>query len=445
MWLLTASYFFYGFWNWHYLILIVLSTSIDYLAARWIFETGNQRKRKLLLLSSIACNLGILFLFKYFNFFIDSVQDFANLMGIHIPEIYLTVLLPVGISFYTLQSMSYTIDVYRGKSEPERHFGIFALFVAFWPQLVAGPIEKAHHLLPQLKKLSGFNYDNVKTGLILIAGGLFKKIVIADRLGVFVVNVYQNHEAASGLAVTLAALFFAFQVYLDFSAYSEIAIGCARVMGVKLTTNFRRPFLATSVSDFWSRWHITLITWFKDYIYIPLGGSHRGRFRHIMNVMIVFLISGFWHGAAWHYIIWGGLCGAYLLLLNPFFVKRKYNLVSQVLAGLVIYLVFSLVLIVFRASSIQQAIEMIGKLSLSSEGDIYNHGLGYIEFWMAVCLVSGLYCMEVVQEKKDLLQSFLRRPFILRWAVYISLVLGIIYLGVYGEGAEDNAFIYFQF
>lgn len=445
MWLLTASYFFYGFWNWYYLILILASTSIDYFAAILIAQTKHLRKRKILLILSMVSNLGILFLFKYFNFFIDSAQNFANLLGLHMPEIYLRLLLPVGISFYTLQSMSYTIDVYQGKSKPERHLGIFALFVAFWPQLVAGPIEKARNLLPQLKQLGGFDYNNARKGMILIAGGLFKKIVIADRLGIFVTEVYQQYETASGLAIVLAALLFAFQVYLDFSAYSEIAIGCAQIMGVKLTTNFRRPFLATSVTDFWARWHITLTVWFRDYVYIPLGGNRKGRLRHIFNVLAIFFISGLWHGAAWHYIAWGVLSGVYLLLLNPFFVKKHYTLPQQVLTGFFLYLVFALVVMVFRAPSIQQAVEMMGKLSFESNGDIYSYGLGMVEFWMAVILVVGLYILEIAQEKTDLLQNFLKQGPVLRWAVYVSLVLGIIYLGSYGEQVSDIAFIYFQF
>ena len=445
MWLLAASYFFYGYWNWRYLILILASTTIDYVAGIKISETQNSIKRKWYFILSITFNLSILFTFKYFNFFIHSFQELIAVFGFHISELYLKILLPVGISFYTFQSMSYTIGVFRNKIIPERHFGLFALFVGFWPQSVAGPIEKADKLLPQLRNLQGFNYVNMRIGLVFIAVGLFKKMVIADLLGIYVDEVFMHFEETAGLPVTLGAIFFAFQVYLDFSAYSDIAVGCARIMGVELTINFRRPFLATSVSDFWSRWHISLMNWIREYLYIPLGGNRKGKWRSKTNVLIVFLLSGLWHGASWHHVLWGGSCGVYLLVLDQVLVRKKYTLIRQVIHGAIGFVVFAYFLTLFRAPSVEQGIIMMKKIGFNNGADIYSFGLNHIELWMALILIFGLYLLEILQEKYEFFPKLFQQHLVIRWTVYLLLTLSIIYLGVYGDMVRDNAFVYFQF
>ncbi len=311
-WLLAASYFFYACWNVAYLALILLSTGVDYGVARQLGRCQAPRGRRYLLLASLAVNLGLLFTFKYFNFFSDALTGLGNgLLGAAAVPYHLDVLLPVGISFYTFQTLGYTIDVYRGVVRPERHLGRFALYVAFFPQLIAGPIERAANLLPQLRARRRWDYTRVVSGLRLILWGLFKKIVVADRLAVLADGVYAGDTPAGGMLVVAATLAFAFQIYCDFSAYSDIAIGSARVLGIRLMTNFNRPYAAVSIRDFWQRWHISLSTWFRDYCFIPLGGSRAGWWRWQRNIVLVFVLSGLWHGANWTFLCWGGLHALY--------------------------------------------------------------------------------------------------------------------------------------
>ena len=290
--LLAASYFFYMCWKPGYLLLIVASTLVDYWAGLGIGRATSVSGKRGYLAVSLTANLGLLFFFKYYNFFSDSLREFSRLWGGTLDIPHSDFLLPVGISFYTFQTLSYTIEVYRGNKEPERHLGIFALYVAFFPQLVAGPIERAQRLLPQFREKHEFVYDRVVSGLKLIAWGLFKKVVIADRLAGVVDVVYGNVDAHSGPAFVVATVAFAFQIFCDFSGYTDIAIGSARVMGFELMTNFRRPYFAASIPDFWRRWHISLSTWFRDYVYVPLGGSRVSRSRWYGNLFIVFLVSG---------------------------------------------------------------------------------------------------------------------------------------------------------
>lgn len=311
--LLVASYVFYAAWRIEYLILIVASTGVDYFAGIRMGRATDRKGRRPWLILSLIVNLGILFAFKYANFFGESFQavlDFADLAR-DVPT--LSVLLPVGISFYTFQTLSYTIDVYRGERPPEHHLGYFALYVSFFPQLVAGPIERSTHLLPQLRTTHRLSYDNVTWGLTKMSYGFFKKMVVADRLGLYVDAVYGNPAGATSVSVVLATFFFAFQIYCDFSGYTDIAVGAARTMGVDLMENFRRPYLSRSIREFWSRWHVSLSTWFRDYLYIPLGGNRVVRWRWYTNIFVVFVVSGLWHGAAWTFIIWGAFHGAYLV------------------------------------------------------------------------------------------------------------------------------------
>jgi alginate O-acetyltransferase complex protein AlgI len=324
--LLIASYYFYMCWNYKYIILIITSTLIDYFAGIHIYTTKTRWKKKLYLLLSLMTNFGLLFSFKYFNFFGETLNFFFDKFNLfyNLPE--LNVLLPVGISFYTFQTLSYTIDVYRGEKEPERHFGLFALYVSFFPQLVAGPIERSTRLLPQMHKHFKFDYEKVKNGILQMCWGFFKKVVIADRLAEYVNMVYNNTGSYDGLHYVIATVFFAFQIYCDFSGYSDIAIGTASIMGFDLMRNFRRPYLAHNIREFWQRWHISLSTWFRDYLYIPLGGNRVVKWRWYYNLFITFLISGLWHGANWTFIIWGALHGFYLVFsiwtLN---IRGKFN------------------------------------------------------------------------------------------------------------------------
>ncbi|MBL4653924.1 MAG: MBOAT family protein, partial [Flavobacteriales bacterium] len=301
-------------WKAEYIILIAVSTIIDYIVAINIYKSKFKFIRKILLGISLVLNLGILFAFKYFNFFSQSILDSFNYFNIFYDVDFFDLLLPVGISFYTFQTLSYTIDVYRGKSKPETHLGIFALYVSFWPQLVAGPIERSTHLIPQFHQNHTFDYKRVVDGLRLMLWGFFKKIVIADRLAVYVNQVYNHPGWYDGFTVIFATVFFAFQIYCDFSGYSDIAIGSARIMGYDLMDNFNRPYFSKSIREFWSRWHISLSTWFRDYLYIPLGGNRVVKWRWHYNLFITFLISGLWHGANWTFIVWGGLHGIYLIV-----------------------------------------------------------------------------------------------------------------------------------
>ncbi|MCA9886173.1 MAG: MBOAT family protein, partial [Anaerolineae bacterium] len=294
--LLVASYFFYAYWEVTYLILIVFSTFVDYFVARLIGATpqDNQVRRRALITISLLINLGTLFVFKYFNFFADSLNDLLIQLGLNTNLATLEILLPVGISFYTFQSMSYTIDVYRGHIQPEKHFGVFATYIAFFPQLVAGPIERAGNMLPQFFEDHRFDYARIVSGLRLMLWGAFKKVVIADRIAEYVNTIYGRPEDYTGTVLILGTLLFAFQIYCDFSGYSDIAIGTARIFGFDLMTNFRQPYLSRSFREFWRRWHISLSTWFRDYVYIPLGGNRVPFSRNILNLLIVFVVSGLW-------------------------------------------------------------------------------------------------------------------------------------------------------
>lgn len=312
--LLAASFYFYASWKLEYLILIIISIAVDYFAGLRMAGKEERSQRAPYLVMSLIANLGILVGFKYFNFISDSIRAAFQPLNVFADMPHLEFLLPVGISFYTFQSMSYTIDVYRGDRGPERHLGRFALYVSFFPQLVAGPIERSTHLLPQFSEPKRFDYDRATSGLRLILWGFFKKIVIADQLALFVDQVYGAPGEWHGAAVLLASYFFAFQIFCDFSAYTDIARGSARIMGYDLMENFNRPYFARSIREFWARWHISLSTWFRDYLYIPLGGNRVVKWRWYYNLMVVFVVSGLWHGANWTFVAWGFLHGAYLVI-----------------------------------------------------------------------------------------------------------------------------------
>ena len=304
--LLVASYYFYMCWNVEYVFLILFTTVVSYVAAIFMEKANGKKERKTLLLFTAAASLWILFIFKYLNFVLESIRGMSGLLGINVSLWTVQILLPVGISFYTFQTLSYVIDVYRGKIKAERHFGYYASFISFFPQLVAGPIERTENLLPQIKEEHCFDSEKMKYGLKLMAFGFFKKLVIADGVSVYVDRIYNDLGSYQGFSLIAATVFFAIQIYCDFSGYSDIAIGTAELFGIRLMKNFDSPYFSCSIKEFWSRWHISLSSWFRDYVYIPLGGNRCGKLRHSFNLLVTFLVSGLWHGANWTFLAWGG-------------------------------------------------------------------------------------------------------------------------------------------
>ena len=448
--LLVMSYVFYAFGTVQYLPLIALSTLIDYVAARMMPQRESPAWRKGWLTASIVANLGILFTFKYFNFFNESM---ASAVGY--TPLTLDVVLPVGISFYTFQSMSYTIDVYRGRIQPEKHLGVVAAYVAFFPQLVAGPIERASNLMPQFRQKHRFDEARTISGLQLILWGFFKKVVIADRLAIYVNAVYNDVGHHTGETLLLATFFFSFQVYCDFSAYSDIAIGTARIMGFNLMDNFRQPYFARSVGEFWSRWHISLSTWFRDYIYIPLGGSRVSILRHMFNLMVVFFVTGLWHGAGWTFIIWGMLHGV-AVSLQALTRRMGWTVFPEsggwTVEGLKLLLTFCFVAVTrvfFRANSLDDAFYIVEHLFVFDPSvdvtAMFAEGLlgAQVEFALSLSLIAGLIIIDTFAERSSIPALMSRLPVLVRWPVYYLLGAAVVFSGLYGTGAQQ--FIYFQF
>ncbi|MCC6694639.1 MAG: MBOAT family protein [Candidatus Hydrogenedentes bacterium] len=458
--LLAASYAFYMAWKPAYIILIIFSTAIDYWAGLALGATRDPRRRRLFLILSMSSNLGLLFTYKYLDFFLRSagwVCDSAHL-PIEIPAINL--LLPVGISFYSFQSMSYTIDVFMNRQPPERSFGRFALYVTFFPQLVAGPIERSSSLLPQLRQHFGFDAERMSSGLRLILWGLFKKMVIADRLAIVADRVYDDPHAYSGPVLVIATICFAFQIYCDFSGYSDIAVGAARTLNVDLMQNFNRPYIARSIPEFWSRWHISLSTWFRDYVYIPLGGNRVSRKRQALNILAVFGLSGLWHGANWTFVVWGLLHASYYLAHQWTTQPRLWlyevtglNREPRTLAALQIAATFAQVCVgwsFFRAASIEDAVytitasftgwrEFLGPSGwevLESQLNIAPDTLITI-CWPLPLLLFG----EWISQKSWFNRVIHETPAWIRYPAYAALCLAIMNLGIVNE----SSFIYFQF
>ena len=327
---LVASYFFYGWWSWKFMLLLALSTFLDYVYGFYV-ASPDKRKAKIFLWLSIINNLGILGVFKYYNFFAIQFQQGFELLGLHTNPVLLNVALPIGISFYTFHGMSYVFDIYRGQQKPVKNFIDYAVFVSFFPLLVAGPIERANHLLPQVQKSRSFNYAQAVEGCRLMLWGMFKKVVIADSLARMVDEIFQNYAHHNSITLMIGAVAFSFQIYGDFSGYSDIALGTAKLFGFELLSNFKFPYFSRDIAEFWRRWHISLSSWFRDYLYIPLGGSKTGKWKAVRNTFIIFLVSGFWHGASWNFIVWGGIhaCGFLpLLLLNRNRI-HVFNVVAQ--------------------------------------------------------------------------------------------------------------------
>ena len=468
LFLLLASYVFYGWWDWRFLSLIIISSLMDFLLGRHLYKLNQQesvvaedavalreilRKKKTWLLVSIAVNIGFLGFFKYFNFFADSLVDLFALLHVYLSPTTLNIVLPVGISFYTFQTLSYVLDMYRKQTKPAEDWVQFFAFVSFFPQLVAGPIERAKNLLSQFETLKKPDYCVFRSAMLLVAWGFFKKIMIADRLAVLVEKVYDNPAAANGFPMILGVIFFAFQLYLDFSAYSDIARGTGTLFGFNLMRNFNNPYLSTSFGNFWKRWHISLSSWFMDYIYIPLGGNRKGNARTILNVLIVFAISGLWHGASWNFVIWGTLNALFMILLDPILTFNRKKLppkgekfLPHIFKSLFIFAAWAISLIFFRAKGFDAAMDGFRNISFSHVNEIANFGLNEIELKLSFILLGILLLKEILWEwKGEIIEArFYKMPGIIRWIFYIAFVLTIVYLGQYGTGNE-HSFIYFQF
>ena len=458
--LLIASYYFYMCWKVDYIILIMISTLIDYVCSNKMSKINEKPKRKKWLLISIFSNLGILFGFKYFNFFSQNIQTLFDNYNIFFEMPFFNVLLPVGISFYTFQTLSYTIDVYNNKTTAQKHLGVFAVYVSFFPQLVAGPIERSNHLLPQFFKKHDFNYLRVKAGFQKMLWGFFKKIVIADNLAILVDGVYNNVDNYSGLTLIVATIFFTFQIYCDFSGYSDIAIGTAKVMGFELRENFKRPYFSKSIREFWQRWHITLSTWFRDYVYIPLGGNRTVKWKWYYNLIITFLVSGLWHGANWTFVIWGALHGSFLIFAIIFaqpkekinqFIKNQNIFLNKIFDVSITFILVAFAWIFFRSNNINDAIYVISNLNFNvtellnlDELSMQFRGLGLFKEDIIKCmfLILMLCLYSTYERSEDVWKKLQKKPRWIRWSIYYILVYGILFVAPH---SNVNNFIYFQF
>ncbi len=445
--LLIASCVFYAFFKWQYILILLFTIIIDYYAAIWI-DLSQGKKRKVALAVSLIANIGVLALFKYYYFIIDNFNSLTFRINQTTYDPLFQFILPIGLSFHTFQAMSYTIEVYRGNQEVERNFGIYALYVMFYPQLVAGPIERPQNILPQFYKKFDFHEPRVVSGLRLMLWGFFKKVVIADNLATYSDLVFGDVSNFQGFPLLIAIAFYSLQIYCDFSGYSDIAIGSARVMGFNLMKNFQRPYFAKSISEFWRRWHISLSTWFKDYVYIPLGGSRVSVPRWYLNLMIVFLISGLWHGASWNFVIWGALHGVYQIVGHRTkniqeVIFKPLGRVGDVIQNWITVVLVMLAWVFFRAVNFNDAISFFRNLfkkssqSLSEIVDIIEINTLFV----AVLGCSVMYIVEVAQEKYRLVEWFDKRPQWQRWFGYYCLSFTILIFGYYG----DMQFIYFQF
>lgn len=454
-------------WNPEFVVLLATSTIITY-SSGLLIEKANRipdeklavQLKKLWVFLSVSGNLGILFLFKYYNFFSATlVRVFSYLhVSIHTPSF--NYLLPVGISFYTLQALSYTIDVYRKDVKAQINLGKYALFVSFFPQLVAGPIGKSKNMLRQFDELHSFDYDRVKNGLFLILWGVIQKLVIADRLAILVNTVYKSPGNYKGFEIATATVFYAFQIYCDFSAYSDIAIGAGEVLGFRLPKNFERPYFSKSIKEFWRRWHITLGAWFMDYLYIPLGGNRCSRRRYYYNLMAVFMVCGLWHGSTTNFIIWGALHGVYMVtgeMLKPMkkAVIKTFNIQTKVFSFKLFQVLATFVLvdfawIFFRAGTFTIAITLIKNMMyfnpwIFTNGSIYKLGLDQMDFSIAILSVSVILIVNMTQRTRSVRSELFKQNTLFRWSVYLTTVVIILIFGMYGPGFSAQQFIYTQF
>jgi alginate O-acetyltransferase complex protein AlgI len=445
--LLVSSYFFYACWDYRFLFLLIFSTLLDYFTGIKMFEATTPGKKKFWFWLSVCVNLGFLGVFKYFNFFAASFAQAMSLIGFQTSPWVLNIVLPVGISFYTFHGLSYVIDIYKNRIKPERDFVVYSVFVSFFPLLVAGPIERATHLLPQIKKPRTFDYNQGVDGLKQILWGMFKKVVIADNCAYYANMIFNHSGDYSGSTLVLGALFFTFQIYCDFSGYSDIALGTARLFGIELLRNFAFPYFSRDIAEFWRRWHISLSSWFRDYLYIPLGGSKGGTWMKVRNTFIIFLVSGFWHGANWTFIVWGALNALFIMPLIIFNKNRHHlEIVAQgrmlptfrELSNIVLtFALTTLAWIVFRAENITHAWHYIAKIfspSLFTVPEIMPTKI----FWLVAIFMIVEWMGR--EQQYAIARLWVSRPRVIRWSVYYAIVFCIFYFA-----GTDQQFIYFQF
>lgn len=449
--IVIASYVFYGWWEWRFLSLIILSTILDFIIGQMLVCTERIHHRRLLLWTSISINLGLLGYFKYANFFLDNFHSAFTFFGFHIAQKPLAIILPVGISFYTFQTLSYTIDVYRNKLTPTNDFISFSAFVSFFPQLVAGPIERASHLLPQFYHQRVFNYHKAVDGLRQILWGLFKKVLIADQCAEIVNDVFHSYDELSGTMLFFGAVGFSFQIYCDFSGYSDIAIGTARLFGFDLMQNFNYPYFSRNIAEFWRRWHISLSTWFRDYLYIPLGGSSGNMWRRILNTLVIFIVSGFWHGAKWTFIVWGAINAIFFIPLLLMRKNRKFIEVvahdrllptmKEILQIGATFILTSIAWVFFRAESVAAAFAYIIKMIAFLEPNYFQIELNW-RFGFLFVFIPIMLATEWLSRKQKhglAIVASLSRP-AARWAVYFIIICLIFIMN-----SAEQEFIYFQF
>jgi alginate O-acetyltransferase complex protein AlgI len=450
--LLASSYYFYMSWKAEYIILIIISTLVDYFVGINLGKIENPKKRKLLLISSLTVNLGMLIAFKYFNFFSESFSQVIKIFSLDFSAPSLKLLLPVGISFYTFQTLSYTIDVYRKKIKPEKHLGIFAVYVSFFPQLVAGPIERAGNLLPQFFQKHNLEYNRITSGLRRMLWGFFKKIVIADRLAIVVNIIFINPHEHSGLSLILASFFFTWQIYCDFSGYSDIAIGAAQVMGFKLMENFKHPFSAKSIADFWNRWHISMTSWFQDYVFVPLYvqmsriktlkklvAQKRHTIAFILSTLLGLSLLGLWHGANWTFVFFGLYHGTMIIVYH--LTKKKWDKMITPLQVIFTFIIVVIGNIFFRANSLGDSFYMISHLFSNAGSGFFTLPVGQSIIINDLLLIGLLGIIQFFQKKHNFNKIFLNFPPFLRWATYTVAIIAILLFGVF----DDVEFIYFQF
>lgn len=468
IWLLITSYYFYMCWNAKYALLLLGSTLITYLAGLVIgYKEQKVVVKKMAVAGSLVLNFGILFFFKYFDFVFSGIEAGLGKLGVVFEAPHLDILLPVGISFYIFQAVGYTIDVYRGKIEAEKNVLMYALFVSFFPQLVAGPIERSTNLLSQLRsidKIKLWNAGKIQQGAVIMLYGYFMKMILADRIATMVDVVYDpmNYTQYEGFTVLIAAMLFSVQIYCDFAGYTHIAIGAAKIMGFSLMDNFNTPYLAVNLKDFWDRWHISLTTWFKDYLYFPLGGSRKGKIRKYVNIFIVFLLSGLWHGAAWHYVVWGVLHGVLRIVGEVTHgirekIYRALHFKRDTLSTKLWQVVFTFGIVTvlwmfFRGESVHQTVVLIKNMVtvynpwVLTDGSLFTLGLDAKEWNVMLVSILLLTVIDICKYKKiDLVAIFMKQNLWFRWLFFYAGIMAVVLFGVYGPQYNAAQFIYFQF
>lgn len=462
IWLLLSSYYFYMGWNAKYALLLLFSTAVTFLSGLLIEKANSDKEKKIVVAASFVLNLGVLFFYKYINFSLSLIGGVISVLGGSLSVPTFDIILPVGISFFTFQALSYTMDIYRGEIYAEHNFLRYALYVSFFPQLVAGPIERSKNLLKQLAVPTKFDYEKAKNGLFLMLWGYFLKLVLADRIAIVVDTVYKSPNDYEGWYCIVATVLFAVQIYCDFGGYSTIAVGAAKILGIELMENFNAPYLSLSVAEFWRKWHISLTSWFRDYLYIPLGGNRKGKIRKDINIMIVFLISGLWHGAGLHYVVWGGLNGLYQVIggrLKSVREKmcaianiRTDSLGHKVFKVLVTFILVDLAWVFFRANTLRDAATIISSIFQTKnhwvlfDGSLYGLGLDQKEFILMMVCIAILAMVDIAKHNGVCIREvILRQDYIVRLLCFVICVSFVLMFGIWGPGYSSANFIYFQF